>query len=64
MNVLKFLEPFAPLLQPVAFQLEQAAVHELKTVIETVGSPDLKQLLQILHSAVDAFAQVEIKKLT
>lgn len=63
-QILALLSSFAPAIEGVLLNLEQNQVQpELQKLIASVGSPDLKLLLQALDGAIDAFAQAEIKKL-
>lgn len=62
-QILAFLAPFAPMLKQELLSLDAQAVAELNTIIGTVSSPDLQQLLQALASGINSFAQLEINKL-
>jgi len=62
-EVLAYLAPLAPVLEPEILSLEGAGIAELQTVIAGVASPDLKLLLQALAGAVDSFAKAEVAKL-
>lgn len=63
-EILKFLEPFEPLIKSGIIQLESGAHDELKKLIQSnVSSPDLQALLIALEAAVDAFVKIEINKL-
>lgn len=62
-QILAFLSPFAPLLKSELLQLEGQGKAELDQIIAKVSSPDLKELLQALESAIDGFAKLEVNKL-
>lgn len=62
-QVLAFLVPLAPVIEPILMNFEQnTAQPEIKALIGTVTSPDLKAFFMALDGAIDAFAQVEIQK--
>lgn len=62
--IITLLAPFASIVEPILLNLEQNQVQpELQKLIAGVSSPDLKALLTALASAIDGFAQMEIKKL-
>ncbi len=63
-QIVALLSGFASGLEPILLSLEQNQVQpELKKLIDSVSSPDLKLLLQSLDGALDSFVQAEIKKL-
>ena len=62
-SILAFLAPFAPMLKTELLNLDQAAMTELNTIIQSVSSPDLQELLQALETGLNSFAQLEINKL-
>jgi hypothetical protein len=67
MNLSKFLQFFqtlAPILEPMLLNLEKTTIlPELQKLADATSSPDIKQFLQYLITAVDGFAQNEIGKL-
>lgn len=63
-QILAFLGPIAAGLEPILLNLEQGTLMpKLQEYIDKETSPDLKLLFQTLATALDAFAQAEIKKL-
>lgn len=62
-QVLAYLAPLAPILEPEIMSLEAAGIAELNTLIAGVSSPDLKVLLSALSAAVDSAAKTELGKL-
>lgn len=63
-QILALLSPLASLLKPGLLTLEAEGKAELDGIIASVSSPDLKALLMALDGAMDAFAQLEINKLS
>ncbi len=63
-GLLALLSNIGPVLEPLLLNLEQNQVQPaLQALIAKETSPDLKALLSALDAAIDAFAQLEIKKL-
>jgi hypothetical protein len=64
-QILAFLHTLAPVAEPILMNIEQNQVQpELKKLIDQIpDGNDLKPLLQALDTALDAYAQGEIKKL-
>ena len=64
-QVLAFLGSLAPVLEPILLNLEQNTLQPAIKAYLASQNPnsDLVQLLTALDGALDAFAQVEIKKI-
>lgn len=62
-SVLAMLNSLAPALEPLVLGLEVQGQAELKALIGSVSSPDLKLFLQALDSALDSFAKAEVAKI-
>lgn len=62
-QILAYLAPLAPLLEPEMLALEASGVAELNALVASVSSPDLKLLLGALVGAVDNVAKAELAKL-
>lgn len=64
-QVLSFLSSLAPVLEPVLLNLEANTVQPAIKAYLASENPnsDLVQLLTVLNTAIDAFVQVEIKKI-
>jgi hypothetical protein len=62
-QILAFFAPFEALLKPELLNVEAQGITELNSIIANVSSPDLKELLQALSSAIDSFAKLEVNKI-
>lgn len=62
-QILAFLAPFEPLLKSELLNLEGEGMTELNSIIASVSSPDLKELLQALAGGIDSFSKLELNKL-
>lgn len=64
-QVLAFLANFAPILEPVLMDIEENTLQPaIKAYLATQNpNSDLVQFLTAIDGALDAFAQMEIKKL-
>lgn len=64
-QLLSMLGSLGAVLEPILMNLETNQVKpELDKIISGVSSPDLKALLQVLADGIDAFVQLELKKLS
>ena len=63
-QILAFAGPLLVGLEPMLLNLEQSTiVPDLQALIAKESSPDLKVFLSAMLTGLDAFAQIEIKKL-
>lgn len=63
-KILSFLTTFAPFVEPILLDIESSDVQpELKKLIGTLPDGGLKNLLNGIDQAFDAFVQSEIKTL-